>query len=161
MGQAKLPVRKIREVLRLKAEGFSDRQIAACISSSRSTVQECLRRCREAGISWPLPAELDEAALHARLYQRSVPLSRTPQPDFAYLHAELKRRGVTRLLLWEEYKREHPDGWQYSVFCDQYRRWLWSQQLVLRQEHLPGDKGFVDYAGHTVPTTDRLTGEAL
>ncbi|MGQ0428763.1 MAG: IS21 family transposase [Gammaproteobacteria bacterium] len=152
-------MRKIREVLRLKAERFGDRQIAAAIGSARSTVQECLRRCREAGIGWPLPAELDEPALHARLYRRAVPLSRTPQPDFAYLHAELKRRGVTRMLLWQEYKAAHPDGWQYSVFCDQYRRWLSTQELVLRQEHLPGDKGFVDYAGQTVPITDRLSGE--
>lgn len=159
MGQARLPVRKIREALRLKAEGFSDRQIAAAIGSARSTVQECLRRCREAGVAWPLPAELEEVALHARLYRRSVPLSRTPQPDFAYLHAELKRRGVTRMLLWQEYKARHPDGWQYSVLCDQYRHWLARQEIVLRQEHLPGDKGFVDYAGQTVPLVDRLTGE--
>jgi transposase len=159
VGQARLPVRKIREVLRLKAEGLGDRQIASCIGSARSTVQECLSRCRKAGIAWPLPPELTEAALHERLYRRSVPLSRTPQPDFAYLHAELKRRGVTRLLLWEEYKTVHPDGWQYSVFCDAYRRWLARQEIVLRQEHLPGDKAFVDYAGQTVPIVDRLTGE--
>lgn len=124
MAQQRLPVRKIREELRLKAEGLSDRQIGAAIGSARSTVQECLRLCRAAGIGWPLPAELDEAALHARVYRRSVPLSRTPSPDFAYLHGELRRRGVTRLLLWEEYKAAHPDGWQYSVFCDRYRRWL-------------------------------------
>jgi transposase len=88
-----------------------------------------------------------------------VPLSRTPQPDFVYLHGELKRRGVTRMLLWQEYKATHPDGWQYSVFCDAYRRWLARQEIVLRQEHLPGDKGFVDYAGQTVPIVDRLSGE--
>jgi transposase len=151
-------VRKIREVLRLKADGFSDRQIGAAIGSARSTVQECARRAREAGISWPLVPEMTEAALHERMYRRAVPLSRTPRPDFAYLHAELRRRGVTRLLLWEEYKAAHPDGWQYSVFCDQYRRWLATQELVLRQEHVPGDKLFVDYAGQTVPITDRHTG---
>ena len=111
MGQARLPVRKIREVLRLKADGFSDRQVAHAIGSSRSTVQECVRRAREAGLSWPLPEEIDEAALHAQLYRRAVPLSRTPQPEFAHLHRELSRRGVTRLLLWEEYKAAHPDGW--------------------------------------------------
>lgn len=159
MGQEKLPVRKIREVLRLKAEGFSDRQIAAAIGSARSTVQECVRRAREAGVTWPLSPVMDEAALHARMYRRVVPLSRTPKPDFAYLHEELRRRGVTRLLLWEEYKAAHPDGWQYSVFCDQYRRWLSTQELVLRQEHSPGDKLFVDYAGQTVSITDRLTGD--
>ena len=159
MGQQRLPVRKIRDVLRLKAAGFSDRQIAASIGSARSTVQECVRRAMEAGVSWPLPVELDEAALHAQLYRRAVPLSRTPRPDFAYLHAELKRRGVTRLLLWQEYKTAEPNGWQYSVFCDQYRRWLRSQELVFRQEHVPGDKLFVDYAGQTVALTDRLTGE--
>ena len=117
-------MRKIREVLRLKAEGFSDRQIAVAIGGARSTVQECIRRAREVGLSWPLPLEIDESALHAQLYRRAVPLSRTPQPDFAELHRELQRRGVTRLLLWEEYKAVHADGWQYSVFCDRYRRWL-------------------------------------
>jgi len=158
VGQERLPVRKIREVLRLKAEGFSDRQIAAAIGSARSTVQECIRRARDAGVTWPLAPTMDEAALHAKMYRRVVPLSRTPRPDFAYLHAELRRRGVTRLLLWEEYKSAHPEGWQYSVFCDQYRRWLATQELVLRQEHAPGDKLFVDYAGHTVPIQDRHSG---
>ena len=153
-------MRKIREVLRLKFEArLSDQEVARAIGSARSTVQECLRRSREAGLGWPLPPELDEEALHARLYQRSVPLSRTPQPDFAHIHAELKRPGVTRLLLWQEYKAGRPDGWQYSVFCDQYRRWLATQDVVLRQNHIPGDKMFVDYAGQTVPIVDASSGE--
>jgi transposase len=75
------------------------------------------------------------------------------------VHAELKRRGVTRLLLWQEYKAEKPDGWQYSVFCDQYRRWLGTQDAVLRQNHIPGDKMFVDYAGLTATVIDPATGE--
>jgi transposase len=155
VGQARLPVRKIREVLRLKAEGLSDRQIAVSIGSARSTVQECIRRARDAGLPWPLPSEIDESVLHAQLYRRAVPLSHTPQPDFAHLHRELSRRGVTCLLLWEEYKAAHADGWQYSVFCDQYRRWLARQELVLRGDHVPGDKLFVDYAGQTTPIVDR------
>jgi hypothetical protein len=93
-------VRKIREVLRPKAEGFSDRQIDAAISSARSTVQKCVRRARDAGVAWPLPPTMDEAALHAKMYRRVVPLSRTLRADFSYLHAELRSRGVTRLLLW-------------------------------------------------------------
>ena len=159
MAQQRLPVRKIREVLRLKAAGLSDRKIAAAIGSARSTVQECVRRAHEAGLIWPLAEAFTESALHARLYERSVPLSSRPQPDFAALHAELARPGVTRLLLWTEYKATRPDGWQYSVFCDRYRRWLATQELVLRQNHAPGDKVFVDYAGHTVPITDPHSGE--
>jgi hypothetical protein len=118
VAQIRLPVRKIREVLRLKAAGVSDRQIAAAIGSARSTVQECVRRAREAGIGWPLSDECDERALQAQLYQREVPLTSRPRPDFAHLHAELSRPGVTRLLLWQEYKSATPEGWQYSVFCD-------------------------------------------
>lgn len=160
MAQQRLPVRKIREVLRLKAAGLSDRKIAAAIGSARSSVQECVRRAGEAGIAWPLAQDLNDEALHARLYQRSVPLSCRPQPDFAQLHAELARAGVTRLLLWQEYKAAHPDGWQYSAFCDQYRQWLSSRELVLRQNHAPGEKLFVDYAGQTIPIVDRHSGEA-
>lgn len=153
-------MRKIREVLRLKYEhGLKDGQIAAAIGSARSTVQECVRRAQQAGLSWPLPEGLDELALQSLLYRREVPLSRTPAPDFARLHAELKRPGVTRLLLWQEYKAGRPDGWQYSVFCDQYRRWLARQDVVLRQQHTPGEKLFVDYAGQTVPVIDRHSGE--
>ena len=153
-------MRKIREVLRLKFEaGLSDSRIAQAIGSARSTVQECLHRCKEADVGWPLPAGLDEEALHGRLYRRGAPLSRSPAPDFAKLQAELKRPGVTRLLLWQEYKAAQPSGWQYSVFCDQYRRWLATQDLVLRQHHVPGEKCFVDYAGQTADVIDRATGE--
>jgi transposase len=119
-----------------------------------------VRRAQAAGLVWPLSEELDESTLQARLYRRAVPLSRHPAPDFAQLHAELARPGVTRLLLWQEYKAARPDGWQYSVFCDRYRRWLATQELVLRQNHAPGEKCFVDYAGQTVPILDRHTGES-
>ncbi|MGH7488602.1 MAG: IS21 family transposase, partial [bacterium] len=153
-------MRKIREVLRLKFDArLSDRQIAAAVGSSRSTVQECLRRCREAQIGWPLPGELDEAALIARLYQRVAPLRTVTAPDFAHVHRELARPGVTRELLWREYKAAQPDGVQYTAFCNQYRRWLATQELVFRQVHAPGEKLFVDYAGHTVPVVDRHSGE--
>lgn len=159
MAQTRLPVRKIREVLRLKAAGMSGRQIAAAIGSALSTVQACVRRAEEAGLAWPLAEELSEQALYERLYRCEVPPTSRPVPDFAYLHAELSRPGVTRWLLWQEYKAAQPDGWQYSVFCDRYRRWLATQEPVLRQNHAPGDKLFVDYAGQTVPITDRHTGE--
>lgn len=153
-------MRKIREVLRLKFEAqLKDGQIAQSVGCARSTVQECLRRVAAAGLGWPLPDGLDEQALHDRLYPRDVPRSAVPLPDFAQIHRELSRPGVTRLLLWQEYKAAHPEGWQYSVFCEQYRRWLGTQDAVLRQHHGPGEKCFVDYAGQTVGVIDRTTGE--
>lgn len=159
MAQKRLPVRKIREVLRLKAAGVSDRKIAAAVGCSRSTVPLCLRRAAEAGIGWPLPRALDDTELEARLYPKAPLPDSRPAPDFAALHRELSRPGVTRMLLWQEYKACHPDGWQYSVFCDRYRRWLATQDPVRRREHAPGEKLFVDYAGQTVPIIDRYTGE--
>ena len=96
MAQARLSMRKIREVLRLKADGLSDRQIAAVIGSARSTVQECLRRARDGGLTWPLPAELDEVALQARLYRRDVPLPKIPLPDFASVHRELSNFALSQ-----------------------------------------------------------------
>ncbi len=91
MGQERLPVRKIREVLRLKAEGYSDRQVGIAIGSARSTVRECIRRARAAGIVWPLPAELDEAGLRTNgCIERVVPLSLcTAEQILLQLHAEL------------------------------------------------------------------------
>jgi transposase len=161
VAQARLSMRKIREVLRLKFEvGLSDRQIAVTVGSARSTVQECFSRCRQAGISWPLAADLSEEALQETLYHRAVALkSDVPTPDFATIHRELARRGVTRMLLWQEFKTQHPDGPQYTAFCNHYRRWCATQELVFRQVHAPGDKLFVDYAGYTVGVTDRSTGE--
>ena len=152
-------MRKIRETLRLKFEvGVSDRQIAAVVGVSRSTVQECIRRAREAELGWPLPPELDEAALLTLLYPRTPASSSVPWPDYAHVHRELARRGVTRELLWHEYKTAHPDGLQYTAFCNHYRRWRATQEVVLRQTHAPGDKLFVDYAGQTIAIVDRTTG---
>jgi hypothetical protein len=98
VAQLRVPVRKIREVLRLRAAEVSDRQVAMAIGSARSTVQECVRRAREPGLAWPLADELDldEGALQRRLYRREGPLSSRPRPNFPHIHAELSRPGVTR-----------------------------------------------------------------
>ena len=154
-------MRKVREVLRLKfAASLSDRQIAASVGSARSTVQECLRRAAAANVTWPLHDSLDDAQLEALLYPPIVAAASVPLPDFAHLHRELARPGVTRRLLWEEYQAQHPDGLQYSAFCDHYRAWRErSVEPVMRFEHRAGDKCFVDYAGQTVPIIDRHTGE--
>jgi transposase len=134
-------------------------EIAAAAGVARSTVQAALQRMAAVGLSWPWPAELDEAAAEELLYPKKVQATGLPAPDFTWMQTQLGRKGVTRRLLWREYREQHGDGLEYSQFCELYRRWRKTQDLVLRLEHTPGDKLFVDYAGMTVPVSDPLTGE--
>jgi transposase len=154
-------MRKIRELLRLKFEhGFSDRKIAIALSMSRSAVAECLQRAAAAAVQWPLPDELDDMTLEQRLYPPKPRAMDAPWPEFSYIHRELTRPGVTRQLLWAEYKTQHPEGLQYSAFCDRYSQWLHNTvEPVMRFEHRAGDKCFVDYAGQTVGVIDRHDGQ--
>lgn len=159
MPQPRVSMRKIRDILRLQAAGLSSRQIAASVALARSTVAECLQRAALAGVVWPLPDKLDEAALERRLYPPVVAAEPRAPVDFAHVQRELRRRGVTLTLLWEEYFRAQPDGYRYSRFCELYRAWLGRVDVVMRQEHRAGERLFVDYAGQTVPVLDRRTGE--
>lgn len=162
MPRERLSMRKIKEILRLKWEaGLRDREVATSCGVARSTVSEYVRRARMAGLSWPLPADLDEEALVARLFPPATrsAASEPPLPDWTLVHRELKRKGVTRWLLWSEYKDQYPDGLQYSQFCQRYRDWLATQSVVMRQQHAAGEKLFVDYAGMTMEVVDRRTGE--
>lgn len=155
-------MRQIREVLRQKwALGLSNRQIATGCGISRPTVGEYLKRAERAGLSWPLPDGLDDTALEAKLFPPAVtvPAGERAEPDWAAVHRELKRKGVTLTLLWDEYKAANPDGYQYSWFCEHYRAWLGKIDVVMRQDHRAGEKLFVDYAGQTVEIIDRDTGE--
>lgn len=154
-------MRKIKEILRLHHElGLARREIGRSVSVSPNTVADVIRRAQAAGLSWPLPEDLDEAALDARLYPPPAPSSvPRPEPDPEEMHRELKRKGVTLQLLWLEYKAEHPDGLAYTQFCERYRRFRGKVDVVLRQEHKAGEKLFVDFAGPTVPIVDRRTGE--
>lgn len=158
-------MRKIREILRLRAEGFTDEEVARSVGCARSTVQECLRRARAAGIGWPPPVELDEAALSARLYPRRVAPVRPPraiaEPDFAYIARELTRKHVTRRQLWREYHAAYPQGLKYTAFCVHFQRWRATAgaDVTLAQEHVPGEHLFVDYGGDPAYVTDRQTGE--
>lgn len=153
-------MRKIREVLRLTASGVSAREVARSVGMARSTVADCLRRAEEVGLRWPLPTDFDEAHWGSRLYPPAPRRTDAPAvPEWPQVHAELSRKGVTLFLLWQEYKAAHRDGYQYSRFCDHYRAWASTQDAVLRLAHTPGDKLFVDYAGHTAAVVDRLTGE--
>jgi transposase len=150
---------KIRDVLRLQASGLSRRQIAASLGISRTAVGECLRRAREAETAWPLPEGVDDAALEARLYPPVTVTAARSQPDWAAVHRDLKRKGVTLLLLWEEYRASHPDGYSRSRFCDLYRGWAKRLSPTMRQTHVAGEKLFVDYAGATLDVADAATGE--
>lgn len=160
MPTERLPMRKVREVLRLKhACGASDRLIAQSLGIGRTTVGEYLRRAAVVGMTWPV--ELDDAELERLLFTPAgfYEGPTRPQPDWSRMHAELRRRGVTLLLLWEEYRAEHADGYGYSRFCDLYGEWRKGVTATMRQTHVAGEKLFVDFAGDTVPVIDGLTGE--
>lgn len=155
-------MRKVHLVLRLFfAAGLSIRAIARSIHASPATVGDYIRRAQVAGLSWPLPEGMDERAVEAKLFPPRPPASaiQRPLPDWAKVHQELRRKGVTLSLLWFEYKAEHPAGVQYSWFCERYRAWAQHIDVVMRQEHRAGEKLFVDYAGQTVPVINRESGE--
>src|ERR1700693_497429 len=152
-------MRKIREVLRLRAEGFSERQIARSVGCARSSIQICLWRADQAGISWPLPAGEDDTALEALLYPRRPPgIEVHPAPDYAWVERELKRKHVTRRQLWREYLGQHPDGLKYTSFCVNFQHWRRSRGVTLSLTHTPGDRLFVDYAGDPASFIDATTG---
>jgi transposase len=140
-------MRKIREALRLRHEmGLSKRAIAQSLSVSHSTIIELLGRAEAAGVSWPLPAELDDAALETKLYPGNPePNIKRPMPDWSQVHQELRRKGVTLQLLWLEYRERHPDGYQYSHYCELYGAWCGKLEVVMRGRHLAGEEMLVDY----------------
>ena len=161
MTKKRVTMRKIREVLRLKFDlHHSDRDIGRSVSMARSTVQDYLKRAHAAGLTWPLPPELSDPQLETLLFrQREQPKSdRRLQPEWGIIDRELRRKGVTRYLLWEEYRRQYPNGMQYATFTTHYRRWKVSTGLSMRQIHTAGEKLFVDYAGLTLSITDPSTG---
>ena len=139
-------MRKIKEVLRLKwSKNLSNRRIASSCGVARPTVSEYLRRAESAGLSWPLPVELDDGRLERLLFP-AVPYLPTADrsiPDWAHTHRELKHEGVTLFLLWQKYRAAHPDGYQYSWFCERYRVWRGKLDVVMRQDHRAGEKLFV------------------
>lgn len=160
MAMSRLHVKKILEILRLKFEGgLSYREIAASTNCGPSSIGDCLRRFASSGLAWPLPTGLTETDLESRLYSRTVAaISAKQPPDWEYIQRELKRKSVTRMLLWLEYKETHPDGYQYSQFCQCYKQWAKTADVVFRNKHIAGEKVFVDYAGQVIPIFDPVTG---
>jgi len=155
-------MRQIRQALRLAGKGISVRIIGQTVGAARSTIQDILGRAQAAGLTWPLPAELTDAVLEQRLFKgtnKKIGQRQRAEPDWASLACELKRPGVNLMVLWEEYREIHPDGYGYSRFCDLFREFERRLSLTMRQHHLAGDKVFVDYSGKKIPIIDRDTGE--
>jgi transposase len=124
-------------------------------------VSDYVGRIAVAKLAWPLPPALDDdTALERLLFaQEHHPQAQRPEPDWAAVHRELRRKHVTRMLLWQEYRESEPAGYQYSQFCDRYGRWAQTLPLSMRQTHLAGDKLFVDFSGDGLVVVDPHTGE--
>ena len=161
MPRERLPMRKIRDVPRLHAGGLSKRQIAVSMNIGRTSARDYINRARRAGLGWPLPDDLTDEDLERRLFPSAAAVfpDCRPSPDWPVLHCELRRSGVTLSLLWEEYRAIHPQGFGYSRFCELYRAWKGKLAPTMRQNHVAGEKMFVDYAGATLEVIDGLTGE--
>lgn len=157
-------MRKLRDILRLKYDTqLPLRAIAQACGLGLGTVSTYLQRATAAGLTWPLPDDLDDAALEARLFTRPTvsPASDRALPDWVVLHQELKKPGVTLTLLWQEYRTRHPHGYAYSQFCERYRQWARRLKPSMRQVHRAGEKLFVDFSGKRPHLIDPTTGEEI
>ncbi len=163
MPNKRIPMRKLRDVLRLRlAGGLSIREISRSTKLSVGSVQKLLNRAQALDLGWPLPEDLDDGQLAGLVYPKADTRStgRFHIPDWPSVHQELKRPHMTKQLLWEEYTQQYPNrSYSYSQFCDRYRHWVGTQRRSMRQQHRAGEKCFVDYGGSTVPVIDRDTGE--
>jgi transposase len=158
----KLTMRQLRQMLRLAHDGASVRDIAERLGIARSTVQENLKRAEQASLSWPLPGALTDEALEGRLFARAGVKQgqrRRPEPHWADAVVELRKPGVTLQILWEEYRAAHPNGYGYSRFCELFRSFEGRLSPTMRQDHVAGDKVFVDYSGKKLAIVDPRTGE--
>ena len=157
-----LSMRQLRTLLRLHHGGVSAREIGRRLGVARSTIQDNLKRAAAAGLAWPLADDVTDEALELRLFGRAATETgqrRRVEPDWAALARELKRPGVTMMILWEEYREINPDGYGYSRFCDLLRGFERRLSPVMRQHHVAGEKAFVDYSGKRIAITDPTTGE--
>jgi len=164
MPAERLSMRQIRDVLRLCfAAKLPQRAIARSLGLSQGAISRYLSRARAAGITWPLPEDLDDTQLEALLFPppSGAPADQRPMPDWAWVHRELQRPDVTLALLWEEYRAGITDGFSYSWFCDLYRGWAGRLKPTMRQVHVAGEKLFVDFAGRTAEVINAGTGEII
>jgi transposase len=157
-----LSMRQLRHLLRLHHGGVSAREIGRRLGVARSTIQDNLKRAAAAGLAWPLADDVTDEALELRLFGRAgveTGQRRRAEPDWAALARELKRPGVTMMILWEEYRAINQEGYGYSRFCDLLRGFERRLTPVMRQHHVAGEKAFVDYSGKRIGIVDPATGE--
>ena len=150
-------MRKIRQVLRLHFEEQQSRRlIARSLGLSRDAVSDYITRAAATRLPWPLPDDMDDAALEHRLFPPVVALApaRKPEPDWPKVHQELKRKGATLQVLHEEYLSEYPNGIAYSLFCLRHREFTQTLKRYMRQVYVAGERVFVDYAGPTMTVVD-------
>jgi len=161
MAAERLPMRKIREILRLRwVLKYGVRQTALSAGVSTGVVSRTTQRAHAIGLTWEVAEALSETVLEERLYGRSLaPGAARAEPDLAWMHAELKRPGMTLELLHLEYLAQHSDGLRYTAFCERYRRWKRRRKVTLRQPHKAGERMQVDFSGKRPWITDRETGE--
>ena len=150
-------MRKIKDVLRLKLDArMSHQQIAAALGISKGVVTKYVGLAAAAGVDWTTAQALDEAALERRLLVAPEKPRDHVQPDYGRLHQELRLKGMTLMLLWEEHRAAYADAqtYGYSQFCENYRRFARQLKRSMRQVHRAGEKLFIDYAGPTIGLTD-------
>jgi len=153
-------MRKTREILRLRlGKKLRQREVAQSCNCSPSTVSNVVAQAQLVGLGWPLPDDLDDEALEARMYSQRSSREHRELPDFKHIHFELRRKGVTLALLWQEYRTVHPDGFGYTTFCNRYRQWREQLDVSMRQSHVPGERLYVDYAGVKALLHDPVTGD--
>ena len=163
MATKRIPMRQLREVLRLRLHAqLSLRQIRDSLKLSLGAIQKVISKADELSLTWDAIEKLNDQQLIQQFY--STPDTRQSSkfqlPDWIDLYQELKRKGTTKYLLWEEYCQQYPDRhYSYSQYCILYQRWLKKQRRSMRQTHKAGEKLFVDYAGQTVPIVSNVTGE--
>jgi len=157
MPQQRMDIRMIKDILRLKLQGgLSHERIAQSLSISKGAVAKYLSLAGAAGLDWVSTVDLDEAVLERRLLGGGATLSRVVEPDYPRVHIELRRKGVTLMLLWAEYRAAHEGQrtWAYTQFCGHYKAFAKTLKRSMRQQRRAGEKLFIDYAGATLELAD-------
>ena len=160
MSREGLSMRSVREILRLRLGlGLSVDKVAKSCKISKATVLEYEKRFQNAGLTWPLPDDMDDTALKRAVRKPRVKgIPRRELPDMAYVIAEMRKPHVTLYLLWMEYREANPSGYSYTQFCHYYKEAKKKLDVTLRQFHKAGEKVFTDYAGDTLQLTNPKTG---